>query len=77
MLHPSPRTVPILVAWSLAGIDVACRTGRDRRWAHSGIMRYHDCGGLSTRARDKREAVRMQAATWFADGVSPTEAAVL
>jgi hypothetical protein len=29
-------------------------------------------GGLSARARDKREAVRMQAAAWFARGTLAT-----
>lgn len=30
---------------------------------------------MSARARDKREAVRMQAAVWFAEGVAPREVA--
>src|SRR5438067_7399505 len=38
-------------------------------------MRYPDGGGLSARARDKREAVRMRAAAWFAEGVTPPEMA--
>jgi putative transposase len=42
---------------------------------YSGIMKYSDGGGLSARAHDKREAVRMQAAAWFAEGVTPPEVA--
>jgi len=38
-------------------------------------MRYPDGGGLSARARGKRQAVRMQAAAWFAEGVEPREVA--
>jgi putative transposase len=38
-------------------------------------MRYPDGGGLSAQARDKREAVRMQAAAWFAEGAWPREVA--
>src|SRR5438552_6563310 len=38
-------------------------------------MRYPDGGGLSARARDKREAVRMQAVAWFGEGVTPLEVA--
>jgi Homeodomain-like domain len=56
-------------------IDAACRAADDRSWAYSGIMRYPDGGGLSARARDKREAVRMQAAAWSAAGVTPSEVA--
>jgi transposase len=33
-------------------------------------MRYPDGGGLTARGRAKREAVRRQAAEWFAEGVS-------
>ncbi|MGC9669463.1 helix-turn-helix domain-containing protein [Planosporangium sp. 12N6] len=32
-------------------------------------MRYPDGGGLSAQGRAKREAVRLQAATWFAEGM--------
>ncbi|MFD0823190.1 winged helix-turn-helix domain-containing protein, partial [Micromonospora zhanjiangensis] len=38
-------------------------------------MRYPDGGGLSARGRAKREAVRRQAAGWFAAGVSVPEIA--
>jgi transposase len=38
-------------------------------------MRYPDGGGLSARGRAKREAVRRQAAGWFAQGVSVAEIA--
>ncbi|WP_212808354.1 helix-turn-helix domain-containing protein [Micromonospora endophytica] len=38
-------------------------------------MRYSDGGGLSARGRAKREAVRRQAAGWFAQGVSVPEIA--
>ena len=43
-----------------------------------GLFRDHevpDNGGLSARARGKREAVRMQAVAWFAEGLAPPEAA--
>jgi transposase len=56
-------------------IDAVCRAPGDRWEAYSGIMRYPDGGGLSARARDKREAVRMRAAAWFAEGVTPPEVA--
>ncbi|MEV6986130.1 helix-turn-helix domain-containing protein [Sphaerisporangium sp. NPDC051017] len=32
-------------------------------------MRYPDSGGLSAQGRANREAVRLQAAGWFAEGV--------
>jgi transposase len=38
-------------------------------------MRYPDGGGLSEQGRAKREAVRLQAAGWFAAGVSVPEIA--
>ncbi|WP_245730111.1 helix-turn-helix domain-containing protein [Micromonospora pallida] len=38
-------------------------------------MRYPDGGGLSARGRAKREAVRRQAAGWFAQDVSVPEIA--
>ena len=38
-------------------------------------MRYPDGGGLSARGRAKREAVRRQAAGWFAQGISVPEIA--
>jgi putative transposase len=38
-------------------------------------MRYSDGGGLSARARVRREAVRLQASTWFAEGIEPPEVA--
>ncbi|WP_405110590.1 helix-turn-helix domain-containing protein [Micromonospora sp. NBC_01405] len=38
-------------------------------------MRYSDGGGLSARGRAKREAVRHQAAGWFAQDVSVPEVA--
>jgi putative transposase len=38
-------------------------------------MRYPDAGGLSARGRAKREAVRRQAAGWFAEGVPVAEIA--
>ncbi|MEU9508229.1 hypothetical protein AB0D32_18360 [Micromonospora sp. NPDC048170] len=38
-------------------------------------MRYPDGGGLSARGRAKREAVRRQAAGWFAEDVSVPEIA--
>src|SRR6266508_749519 len=50
---------------------------RDCDWlrGYSGIMRYPDGGGLSAQARCKREAVRMQAAAWFSQGVRVREVA--
>ncbi|WP_232533818.1 helix-turn-helix domain-containing protein [Plantactinospora sp. KBS50] len=38
-------------------------------------MRYPDGGGLSARGRAKREAVRREAAGWFAEDVSVPEIA--
>ncbi|MDW5326761.1 winged helix-turn-helix domain-containing protein [Plantactinospora sp. KLBMP9567] len=38
-------------------------------------MRYPDGGGLTAQGRAKREAVRRQAAGWFADGVPVPEVA--
>jgi transposase len=38
-------------------------------------MRYPDGGGLSARGRAKREAVRRQAAEWFAEGASVPDVA--
>lgn len=38
-------------------------------------MRYPDGGGLTPRGRATREAVRRQAAEWFAEGVSVPEVA--
>lgn len=38
-------------------------------------MRYPDGGGLSAQQRAKREAVRLQAAGWFAEGVPVAEVA--
>lgn len=38
-------------------------------------MRYPDSGGLSAAGRARREAVRLQAADWFADGVPVREVA--
>lgn len=38
-------------------------------------MRYPDGGGLCARGRAQREAVRLRAAVWFAEGVSVAEAA--
>ena len=38
-------------------------------------MRYPDGGGLTEQGRAKREAVRRQAAGWFADGVPVAEVA--
>jgi transposase len=38
-------------------------------------MRYPDGGGLSPQGRAKREQVRLQAAGWFAEGVSAAEVA--
>jgi putative transposase len=38
-------------------------------------MRYPDGGGLTAQGRAKREAVRRQAAGWFADGVAVAEVA--
>ena len=38
-------------------------------------MRYPDGGGLSALGRAKREAVRLRAAGWFAEGVSVPEVA--
>ncbi len=38
-------------------------------------MRYPDGGGLSEQGRVRREAVRLQAANWFAEGVSVPEVA--
>lgn len=39
------------------------------------VMRYADGGGLSAQGRAKREAVRLQAAAWFAEDVSAAEVA--
>jgi len=39
-------------------------------------MRYPDGGGLTARGRAKREAVRRQAAQWFAEGVSVPDVAL-
>src|SRR3954462_2360946 len=41
----------------------------------SGGMRYPDGGGLSSRGRARREAVRLRAADWFAEGVPVAEIA--
>ena len=38
-------------------------------------MRYPDGGGLSAAGRARREEVRLQAAEWFAEGVTPPEVA--
>jgi transposase len=38
-------------------------------------MRYPDGGGLSEQGRARREAVRLQAAGWFAEGVSVPQVA--
>ncbi|HCU96523.1 MAG TPA: DNA-binding protein [Actinobacteria bacterium] len=38
-------------------------------------MRYPDGGGLSAAGRARREAVRRQAAQWFAEGIEPPEVA--
>src|SRR3954454_13809803 len=38
-------------------------------------MRYPDGGGLSSRERARREAVRLRAADWFAEGVPVAEIA--
>src|SRR3954449_5933796 len=38
-------------------------------------MRYPDGGGLSAQERAKREAIRLQAAGWFAEGVPVAELA--
>jgi transposase len=38
-------------------------------------MRYADGGGLSAKGRQRREAVRMEAAALFAEGVRPAEVA--
>src|SRR5512142_1911118 len=38
-------------------------------------MRYPDGGGLSAAGRASREKVRLQAAEWFAEGVTPPEVA--
>ncbi|HZN17109.1 MAG TPA: helix-turn-helix domain-containing protein [Micromonosporaceae bacterium] len=38
-------------------------------------MRYADGGGLTARARARREAVRMQAAAMFAQGVATAQVA--
>ena len=38
-------------------------------------MRYPDGGGLTAAGRARREEVRLQAAEWFAEGVTPPEVA--
>jgi transposase len=43
--------------------------------AYVEIMRYADGGGLSAQGRAKREAVRLQAAEWFAQDVPVAEIA--
>jgi putative transposase len=53
----------------------ACRRDGDGLWGYSGIMRYPDSGGMSAQARSKREAVRMQAASWFSQGMQAREVA--
>ncbi|MFE5588307.1 helix-turn-helix domain-containing protein [Kitasatospora sp. NPDC056531] len=37
-------------------------------------MRYADGGGLTANARQRREAVRLEAAAFFDEGVPPREA---
>jgi len=41
------------------------------------VRRYEvsDGGGLTAAGRDRREAVRLQAAPWFAEGIEPPEVA--
>jgi Homeodomain-like domain-containing protein len=49
----------------------ACR-GDVGRWRdYCGIMRYPDGGGLSALGRARREALRLHAAAWFAEGIEP------
>jgi putative transposase len=38
-------------------------------------MRYADGGGLTAKGRQRREAVRLEAAGLFAEGASPPEVA--
>ena len=38
---------------------------------YCGITRYPDGGGLSALGRARREALRLQAAAWFAEGIEP------
>lgn len=53
----------------------ACRGDIVRWQVYAGGMRYPDGGGLSARGRVRREAVRLQAAAWFAQGVEAAEVA--
>ena len=54
-------------AW--CGGDRSCWRG------YCGGMRYPDGGGLTAAGRARREKVRLQAAEWFAEGVTPPEVA--
>ena len=46
-----------------------------RRWLLAGLLRCYevspDGGGLSAAGRARREEARLQAAEWFAEGVTP------
>ena len=53
----------------------ACRRDRAGWRGYCGGMRYPDGGGLSAAGRVRREKVRLQAAEWFAEGVTPPEVA--
>ena len=55
------------LAW--CGGDRSCWRG------YYGGMRYPDGGGLTAAGRARREKVRLQAAEWFAEGVTPPEVA--
>jgi transposase len=52
-----------------------CRGDGGCLQGYCGVMRYPDGGGLSAAGRVRREAVRLQAAEWFAEGMEPPEVA--
>ena len=58
-----------------AGGCSACRRDSAGWRGYCGGMRYPDGGGLTAAGRARREKVRLQAAEWFAEGVSPPEVA--
>src|SRR5262249_22654051 len=52
-----------------------CRRDRAGCRGYCGAMRYRDGGGVAAAGRARREKVRLQAAEWFAEGVTPPEVA--
>ena len=57
------------------GACSACRGDGGCWWGYCGVRRYPDGGGLSAAGRVRREAGRLQAAEWFAQGIEPPEVA--